>query len=271
MGRTKKGFAAPLLALVLIATCSSCGKPASDRAVETINSFSDIKTWADDTYFFPDAAFRNPDGWKKMSSEERYYTAFVPTEILKSMSTKGLIITCLYYPWFGSLHAFNGYQPGYENLIQSTNCIQELYERDDAGKYLTELYLALDDKIKNREEDLKNETEPVCMYYIEILELILSQEEVLSKFTFEERQLILQKNITMQKNTAYKSICDAMVSLFLAGRIMRMDDADYRQRVGASEEAVKFLEMCDSSYVEAIRLVNETTDGAPRGGAETCP
>lgn len=58
----------------------------------------------------------------------------VPLETLRSMSTAGLVETCLTYPLLSTILAHNDLQTGFQAVAGSFNGFQELLKRPDAGR-----------------------------------------------------------------------------------------------------------------------------------------
>ena len=67
----------------------------------------------------------------------------IPNEILIMMSTKDLAHTCLNYPLFSDIWAFNNLQDGMDRAISGFNGLKELIERDDAGIELLAIYKSI--------------------------------------------------------------------------------------------------------------------------------
>lgn len=131
------------------------------------------------------------EGWGNLETEEDRYAAMqIPEEILKSMSTHDLIITCLNFPAMGHYGAFNSLQQGMDVLIRNFNGLQELMKREDAPTELISLYKKMDAKT------MKLQEEGVDQSYWNIrrcfFEMLLAQEPILEKMN-EANRLVLMK------------------------------------------------------------------------------
>ncbi|MBS1750035.1 MAG: hypothetical protein JST63_09025 [Bacteroidetes bacterium] len=78
--------------------------------------------------------------WKFGSPEEMYSKCQIPKEIISDLTTEALAKTCLNYPLFGLMNAFNTPQTGFYAVKNHFNGIDALFERKDAGKALISIY-----------------------------------------------------------------------------------------------------------------------------------
>lgn len=77
--------------------------------------------------------------WKFSSPEIMYKTCEIPKDELSTIGTRALVITCINYPLFGLMNAFNSPQAGFEAVKQKFNGLNELLGRKDAGTALFSL------------------------------------------------------------------------------------------------------------------------------------
>jgi hypothetical protein len=83
--------------------------------------------------------------WKNLKSTEEQFEAYnIPSGIIKNISTKELVKTCLSYPEWGLIHAYNDRQTGLSVIISLFNGFQELFNRDDVARELIKVYAKLD-------------------------------------------------------------------------------------------------------------------------------
>ena len=138
--------------------------------------------------------------WKSLSTyQERINVYNIPQDILKLISTKELIITCLNYPEFRLIFTRNDLQRGYNHIRANFNGFRELELRSYAGKELLKIY-----KDYNPEGYEKNASlleiggHVVRFTYIEIL---LAQIDILNSLNDNDtRELLLQcENIYLGK------------------------------------------------------------------------
>ncbi|MBX3253263.1 MAG: hypothetical protein KF862_03895 [Chitinophagaceae bacterium] len=78
--------------------------------------------------------------WKFSSPEEMYSKCQIPKEIISNLTTEALAKTCLNYPLFGLMNAFNTPQAGFYAVKKNFDGIDALFERKDVGKVLIRIY-----------------------------------------------------------------------------------------------------------------------------------
>jgi hypothetical protein len=79
--------------------------------------------------------------WAKLNSgEEMRQALMMPETVLSTISTDGLIETCLNYPMFGDITAYNRMQSAYDSITGHFNGYQELYKRSNVGDKLVIQY-----------------------------------------------------------------------------------------------------------------------------------
>lgn len=140
-----------------------------------------------DVYNFPIKP--GTEEWSKLKSYDERLNAYnVPENILKEMSTDGLIETCLNYPEFRLVMTRNSIQEGYGYVKSIFNGFRELENRPDAGIKLLEKYKQLDPvKIKTFKKNLEKGRYSFQFTY---LELLLSQHNIVDKMSSEHRALL---------------------------------------------------------------------------------
>jgi len=132
--------------------------------------------------------------WAALESHDQMLQACqVPENLLRRMSTKGLVETVLNYPLYGDMLAYLDLQEGFDNVAANFNGLSELLKRSDAGTALLERYRSMNplaiDKGWTSEERGQYDAR---FTYIEIL---LAQEAILNKLTETERRDLLVEAI----------------------------------------------------------------------------
>jgi hypothetical protein len=118
--------------------------------------------------------------WKNLKNVEEQFDAYnIPVEIIKNISTEELVKTCLSYPEWGLIHAFNDRQTGLSVIISLFNGFQELFNRDDAARELIRTYIKLDPLA------IKTDWTPLQQgqyaFQFTQIELLLMQKTILDK------------------------------------------------------------------------------------------
>lgn len=117
--------------------------------------------------------------------EEQVKACQIPEEKLLTISTKGLVETCLNYPLFGNLVFFNSIQEGFNQISSNFKGFDELYNRQDAGIILLNKYDKLSfDLIEPNWSELEKGT---FMAKFLFLEVILSQEQIINQLSSENK------------------------------------------------------------------------------------
>ena len=80
--------------------------------------------------------------WKTLKSHAKKLEVLqVPEDILSNISTEHLLQTCMNYPLYTNMIAFNNFQKGIEQIIIEFNGLQELLRRENGGTELLKEYL----------------------------------------------------------------------------------------------------------------------------------
>ncbi len=161
--------------LIMSFGCFSC----SDTIEPTQTSLSDIYLSpttspttqdVDEPYLFDDIT--KPETWTTFHSlKERQDACQIPDSLIKRLSTKALIETCLNYPLRCNYIFYNDENAGIEAIIDGFNGLQELQEREDASELLIDFYSKMTDVTSISAQDGKVilTTNPIDLGFIELL------------------------------------------------------------------------------------------------------
>ena len=79
--------------------------------------------------------------WQKFKSvDEMYQACQIPDNVLKQLDTESLVVICLNFPSTPIFPFFNYPQQAFMEYFSNFNGIRELFQRKDAGLYLTQRY-----------------------------------------------------------------------------------------------------------------------------------
>jgi hypothetical protein len=109
----------------------------------------------------------------------------IPENILKNMSTKALLKTCLQYPFFGNLFVHNELQPAFEIMVTHFNGFKELFQRSDAAKMIMQEYIEMPGTISADAKDFFGQ------YRFLFLEILVSQPQILKDLSTNEKTKLL--------------------------------------------------------------------------------
>ncbi len=140
--------------------------------------------------------------WSKLtSSTEMDEVCVIPENILSTLSTKALLITCLNYPRIVDFYLGSDLQTGFNFYSKHFNGLTELLKRSDLNKILLQVYLDLDlptAKISNYNPSLS-------LTQIGILELIIAQDSIIGSYDKSDKQIVLSeavKKLEQRRNKA---------------------------------------------------------------------
>ena len=197
-----------LLLLCLLFFVLGCKKKDSEETI-------------DQTYVYPiEAAIGKP-------SNEQVKMFKIPDPILHRLSTTALLNSCLDYPKFGLVWAFNSLQQGFDQVLGMCNGFDELWERGDKFHVLYSLYQQKNPDRGNWDSftDLEN-----GMYLMDIInvELIISQYEILHDLSVSEKTKLFQLVLDNQKKKVdliqYWGCVGMQTNCAILGRIMYLDN-----------------------------------------------
>jgi len=191
--------------------------------------------WGMDAYEYP--VQPGTANWKAFDThDEMVASVQIPEKTLKEMSTDGLVRTTLQYPLYLDVLAFNSFQQGMEKITADFNGLQELLDRPDAGKSLLSLYAQMDPAETSKYPTLD---------FIKV-ETLLAQRKILATLSIDERVDLLkvcrEKIISKQQNPDVYSFIQCQSIAWVAGRILEMDSAEFRNMSDESEVIQHFLE-----------------------------
>ncbi len=96
------------------------------------------------TYISDINPYETREEWLSVSVQKRVELSQIPEDMLKTMSTDELIVSCLNYNLLIDLVLYDTIRDGFEILKKQFNGFEELLARPDAGHRLVELYKAVD-------------------------------------------------------------------------------------------------------------------------------
>lgn len=138
-----------------------------------------------DVYLFP--VTKASTEWKNLVSYPQKRTACqLPNTTLKSISTLGLLETCLDYPLLTDLLMYNDLQTGVDKLSSNFNGISELLNRSDIAQVLILKYKSLAaSRIKLNQTSIEKGRQVFIMIVIESL---IAQYNVINSLKKEQKK-----------------------------------------------------------------------------------
>ena len=160
--------------------------------------------------------------WGQLHNQElKVQACQIPEGILKNLSSETLINVYFKYPLLINILLFSTLQKGMEDLKANFNGYGEMCLRSDIPDLLLKRYLLSSaGNIDNSWTSLKKGD--FAFKFIS-LELLLSQSEILSKLTYNDRKNLLiksvmnldekRKNVQVHDHLGYKSSCFLIIEL----------------------------------------------------------
>jgi hypothetical protein len=134
--------------------------------------------------------------WKSLKSAEEQFEAYnIPAGIIKNISTEELIKTCLSYPEWGLIHAYNDRPTGLSVIVSLFNGFQELFNRDDAARELIKVYVKLDPLAVK--PDWTQLQQGQYAFQFTRIELLLMQKAIIGKL--DNKGILELKEIAISK------------------------------------------------------------------------
>lgn len=197
--------------------------------------------------------------WKTLTSHDQMINVCqIPQAIIANMTTEDLIETCLNYPLFGDILAFEQIQNGFEVVSAHFNGMKELLKRKDAGTVLLKNYKEMDPNAIDQNWPLEKKGEYVAKFWF--VEILIAQEEILTELKKTQMESLLAECIVKVQEKAKYPDGYGMLSnrniLLIAGRIMLIEKFDpFIQKTVKDENLKMFLKdgfMPDVTLVEEI-------------------
>jgi hypothetical protein len=138
------------------------------------------------------------EGWQKLKTIEEQFNVYnIPADILKKISTEELVKTCLSYPEWGLITAYNSRQTGLSVLVSLFNGFRELLSRDAAAIALIKEYSKLNPTdVSSDWTDLQK-----GQYSFEFtrIEMFLMQNVIVNRLDEEQLQILKELAVSQYK------------------------------------------------------------------------
>ena len=156
----------------------------------TRSSSSDYSAKIVDKYEFPDISRMND--WQRPNIiQERLDALQIPDAVLATISTEGLLATCLEFPYLINIFHSNDFQQGFNSLVLVFNGFREILKRPDLTTTLIEKYYWISEDVKGLGILCPIEQGRFSFRYF-VFEFMLAQDIFLKNLSEEqERQLFL--------------------------------------------------------------------------------
>jgi hypothetical protein len=203
----------------------------------------------------------NTKEWENLKTEtERFNAMQIPSELLKSMSTENLIITCINYPAFGHYTAFSNIQDGISRTIKNFNGLQELFFRQDAPSKMLSVY----SELSVSKNDIKNIITDFWGMRICYFELLLAKDEIIGKLNDEEKITLIKevkKKISERvENEEQNSLFSIQPCLLIIAKVLdKSNYVDFQKRKKENAE-IEFL--LNTGNIQNLSLIGNLIEMA---------
>lgn len=173
--------------------------------------------------------------WQAFTTHEQMLSACqVPENILRTMSTRGLVETALAYPLFGDMRAYLDLQHGFDIVVANSNALAELLTRQDAGSELLSRYQSMDPlAVDPTWTSVQRGQYDAEFLYIEML---LAQPSVLATLTYQERRDLLAQALDtlegkQQRQDLYGHLGQERTGLVMARLLQFENDVSFLDKI----------------------------------------
>ena len=215
------------------------------------------QTGEKDAYEYP--VKPGTDEWAELKSHQEMISAcIIPENVIKTMSTDGLVQTCLNYPLFGDILFYDNLQDGFNAIANSFNGFKELIQKEDAGIKTLEVYKTFEDA--PFVETLTLDEKSNYITQLIFIETLLAQESLFSQLKSDERVALIKfcKEILIKKmdNSDVYGLFSQSANCVLLGRIMVWENYSPFVSMLVQEAGLKyFLDNVPMILPEHVNLI----------------
>lgn len=225
-----------IILVVCLALVVACGATVGVLAMSNRLWFQ--KDEPTDAYVFPVTPKGSPEAWSEFQTHDEMTAACqIPEDLLASMSTYGLVETCISYPLFADMFLYNTSLEGFDSVCRNFNGLKELLERPDAGVKLAALY-------KDSEFSKISSTDTSHALRYDYFCYMLSNDKVLQNMSVEVRQQLLNEcvNSITEIVENYSKVYSILPSFLIAARISAVDNPAFVQLMEQNAIVKHFVE-----------------------------
>ena len=206
-----------------------------------------------DAGIFDDYNFNEDTSWASFETyEEKLRACQIPHKVLNEMCTIGLIETCLNYPYWLDVFAFDNYQYGFDILFKDNfNGLQTLFKRIDAGTELLGRYKNID---PGDYDDTWTSIEKGHLGWSFIhIEMVLAQEEIILKLNENQRLELLKEALIKYEikmdHIEVHGVSGLAESAYVLSQLMiEMNFTPYINAIKNNQELQYFIETSNYPY-----------------------
>ncbi len=206
---------------------------AANAAVDGLDGY-----WSqhiDDAYEYPFTAETHPDEWKKADSLYRREAQNLPQDVLRTISTLGLVETCFNNSFFIDFLMGANVYAGSIQSFESFNSGRELLSRPDAATALIDYY-------KSINVEMLYDTTPGALR-LRYIEYVISDDRLIAAMSTEQRVALLHAVMASVQNRDRMTTLELnfMSSALLVGKLLLVDSDAFRADFAGEEQIAAYL------------------------------
>lgn len=172
----------------------------------------------------------------QIAPKDREELLALSEEQINLMTTAELLVTCLDYPLFGDMYAYDTNIDGFAALVERYNGLQALLAREDVGEVLAMFYCAAD-------LNAIMQTDEFGALRFGYLNTMLSSGELLSSMSRETRRELFDKCISDYDtiNKCYSEIFNPFQIARIAIRILYIDSPEFKEFAESNSSVMNYI------------------------------
>jgi hypothetical protein len=199
--------------------------------ISTRSEFFDDGKQAEDEYLFPQLSTEwGPDE----TVQSRLDVLQVPESMLATISTTGLLETCLNFPYLTDIFFYNDFQQGFEELSAEFNGFRELVKRPDLADAMLTKYNRMGGEVAEIKSRSNVEIGRFSIQHF-VLEMTLAQDVVLKNLNEEQEKHLIAMSVEHTKiersnPDVFGNLNAVPTSLLYAKKIVNASDASVEKK-----------------------------------------
>lgn len=169
----------------------------------------------------------------------------VPQDTVDSMSTQGLLKTCLDYPYSVNLVAYDTSKIGYHVVKSQFRPLAALVERQDAPEILASFYSSF-----TYSDAYYSDYD--ALFSIKMLEMIISDDVIVEKYDSASRKAIVKQGINniVENSEELDSYFFLSDTLHMVSKVLYYDCQEFKE-LADSDARIKSFVTGEAEYLDA--------------------
>lgn len=194
--------------------------------------------------------------WSNLRTEQERFNAMqIPEDLLKSITTSALVISCINYPAFGYITAYSNIQTGFVFLTTKFNGLDELTKRSDTEECLISIYKITE--TNGFKDNYLNLDDHFWTIKFSWIELLLAQNKFIESLSPERKKDLLLLTIekyNLKRSSSDYSASSLVSTTFLAARVLHsLNDEKFELEYVKNEPLSVFI---NTSIISEKNIIN---------------